>query len=270
MTAFRLNRPVSIVGPNFFGRPAQLDFIPGTSPEWLMAGRHKITPELITGSRRRLTIGGTRTRLEVAEHVLPPRCMGLQGVVLAGSAWPPYHGRTAEVWNALKPHVIEVPAVDRFYTTSYELAWVYPRKRGGKEAYVTITPETRSPKLTLDITCDYPGLGRRSRTFVLPDQAVFEEIFQARPLGHPAFLEWLARKRRWSHYDKVMWANREMVYNDVLAEIILHRAQDLLGALAFLYQDGMFVGRVRSVCAGHKADAEALKRAWRALTRVSF
>ncbi|MES2215932.1 MAG: UDP-3-O-acyl-N-acetylglucosamine deacetylase [Patescibacteria group bacterium] len=276
----QLQREITIAGPNYFGFASTLRIRPQSqSKEWLMqtpcGGVVPITPLIADSARRRMCLSSHNSKIEVFEHIGCLQFMGLKGVELEvkdgfPKGFPPYHGRAHELWEAIKPHCVDLPSTLPAYTPSQRASWYYPETRNGEYAYTRIEPN-ETGKLILKISVNYKGLGQRKRTFDLPNSQLLEEIFKARTQGYPLWLKKFSRTGSflgiWKNHDRIHWPEGE---NDssALDGFILHRAQDLLGTLSLLCKDGLLSATVTSNNSGHEADVMAVQEAYRTLRQI--
>lgn len=269
MDSIRLRQPVLIRGKDIFGRESSICFCPETDREWVWkVGENKsviIEPSVVDIENRRLKLSAYGKKLEFYEHIGVLRYFGLVGIGIQSSQWPPFHGRTLELWDAIEPNSSESSeeGLCQYYTVSRSVRWTYPNKRGKYVAFTEIRPPSRDLSLTLDIFCSYPGIGIKFRTFSLPDLSILQDICTAHSQGWPLWLYGLSRVAGlcgWPHHKNIAW-KQELEDSSVIDQFLLHRAQDILGALSLLCRDGVFVGHITSYCSGHEADFHAVREA---------
>jgi hypothetical protein len=270
-----LTQPVGLYGPGYFGhlgKRGKIAFMPADNfGEWTWQIDRKrflqINPRIVDTSTRRLRLidseGGSDKKFEVYEHTGALRFTGLGNVLVSSSKWPPCFGRTIEQWQALKPACRETSRDLSWYTPKRSFSWVYPRKRNGSVGFTEIHPSAE-PKLSLEITCTYPGVGELVQDFTFPNLKLLEEIFAVHTQGWPRKLYWPARVGALLGIPLYRTSNwpQEHASEDLIRLYIYHRALDLLGALSLLCLDGMFAGRVVSHCSGHEADLHVVKAAF--------
>lgn len=282
MNGHRLTELVLIRGRDIWGRDAVLQFCDrGHSNKWKFGvadGAVDIDPDHVRSGRRQLVLHNATTGfgMGIAEHILPLRFAGLVAVSISGSRQPPYFGRTLEVWNAVKNHLCDTGISLPLYSVKNPVQWQYPRRREGHRSFVSIDPPSKAGTLKLDITCTFAGIGSERRVFEFPNPALLEEVLAARTLGWPRSLRWpagVAFRAGWPHFPRIMWApardSDQETRRVCRREIVKHRAQDLLGALALLCKDGMFVGDVLSVCGGHASDLNVVTEAFSELVQIA-
>jgi hypothetical protein len=267
-----LREPVLIEGKDIFGRDSSIGFYPsvGKNWSWKISPNQFITirPSIVDAKKRRLTLSACGKKLEFYEHIGILRYFGLIGVQIQANQWPPFHGRALELWSELEQYSIQKELCQR-YTVSRPVCWAYSDKRGGHESFTEIAPSTDS-SLTLDIFCSYPNLGTGSRTFSLPNLPLLKEMCATHSPGWPPWLHGLSRTADllgWPHHKNITWGH-EFENTSAIDKFILHRAQDILGALSLLCRDGIFVGHITSHCSGHQADLEAVKAADNFLIKI--
>ncbi|MEN9614412.1 MAG: hypothetical protein RLZZ347_719 [Candidatus Parcubacteria bacterium] len=275
MTASVLDKEVILRGKDFWGRRATLLLSPNpNSLAWTLDTTDDrqlvIKPQHASTEKPRIVLQIDDTQVHVPEHILATRFSNVLGVSIGSSVWPPYHGRAMEVLMPLiqSSHTLQTDFPT--YMVPREVYFEYREKRGPETAFTSITP-SEDGKLTLKIVCDYKGLGRWERIYVLPDIKLLMKICGAHAQGWPPYLYRLSKAgkmlRFWPHHDQVTWIQEHSA--DEARELFsLHRAQDLLGALALLCRDGTFVGRVCSYYSGHKADIEVVKQADQILMQI--
>ncbi len=277
MISRRPVKSVVVSAPNYWGRGSALRISPrlngGTvnPPEMWCWNGLPIAPDLVAHRTRQIELDNSdcRGRLKVYEHLGCLRWRRLFGVHLEGTGWGPYYGRAAEVWDQLvgccEERQTEVP----LYMVPRTVYCPYPRlRRPGVPACLRIGPPLAKSRLTIDLEIDYPGLGKKQGSFSFDfgsaDDELLDRVFQARTQGWPSKLYPLsltAGLLGWPTHPKIWWPQEHGVA-ETLDNFLYHRLQDLLGALSLLCRDGLFIGHVESVCAGHWADLEAVKEAF--------
>ncbi len=232
----------------------------------------EITPMIAESRKHRICLTNPKGKFEVYEHVGAARFSGILAVCLeCKHSRPPYYGRALEILHTLKMNSCTSKDPMKWYTLKQAVGWVYPDKRNGKVAATRIFP-TNLEQTILHIKCSFSDLGNIERTYRLPDDDLLEKICTAHAPGRPAWLyhpSQFAHNLRlgWKHHNHIAWG-REQRNEEVLEGIALHRAQDLLGALSFLCQDGLFAGEIYSDYSGHFADMEAVNLAYGMLKRL--
>ena len=286
-----LDQNVILRGRGFFGRSGTLLFSPNPdSHEWTLCvtddDRRPIRPAMAGTESRRMVLRAEGVVLNVPEHILAARFAGIIGLSI-GSAkpWPPYHGRALEVLSALN-QARKINLFSNFptYTVSEAVFFEYEKRRQGNRAFTSIAPARPLPesategnrmkydeRLTLKIVCNYPGLGEWERIYTLPDDAVLAKICSAHAPGWPPWLYYPSKMCSyvfWPHHRHITWIQEHSLH-EARELFALHRAQDLLGALALLCRDGTFAGTVCYHYSGHKAAVIAVKRADKHLVPLS-
>ena len=276
-----LKFPVQLRGLDLLGRKSLFSMNPGAirfeEGPWLWRPPHQaafeITPSIAESRKRRICLTNSNEKFEVYEHVGAARFSGILAVCLeCENMSPPYYGRALEVLQALKKNSCPSKIPMKWYSVNQSVGWVYPDKRNGKVASTKIFP-TKLEQTVLHIKCSFADLGDIERTYRLPDDSLLEKICTAYAPGRPAWLYHPSQfvnklKFGWKHHDHIAWG-RGQRKEEILEEIALHRAQDLLGALSLLCRDGLFAGEIHSEYSGHAADVEAVKLAYGRLERLN-
>ncbi|MFA6383535.1 MAG: hypothetical protein WCX17_03870 [Parcubacteria group bacterium] len=259
MKRLRLSKPVTVSGEDFFGRKAKITFYPCYNPGWHWMCGNELIPiasDLVVGDRRRITLGYKKHRLEIYEHIGAIRFTGLDYIAIQSSTWPPYFGRIAEYWEALKPHCVEgdgnIPWIiprGQIRSTSYKddsrFVEISPRLFGGLYAFVKVDMSEIGSEYVI---CELPGK--------------LTDFFSAYTLGWPSWLYYpstLADKiLGWSHHERITWQNNN-AKEELLKKIALHRVGDLLGALSLISHVDLISGEVISHRGSHKLDVAIVK-----------
>lgn len=262
MQLLALQKSVTIYGEDFFGRPAYIKFHPCEKPGWYWLykpGREPvpISKEIAFCNLRRITLKYARQSLEIYEHIGVLRWLGLDGVVIESSRFPPYHGRAYELWEALKPLC---------KPNGEKIKWLKPQNPeigicSEKKRYVEFGFHGRSD-LDLQIIIDHPKIGRKECFYSLPGNGI-KKILSAPTLGKPACLYYFSKicglLKIWPHHNCLTWP-QAVSNGELLNNIIKHRLADLLGALSLLSNEGLPLGRLVSYCGGHEADINLIKK----------
>ncbi len=276
----RLGQTVSVRGSDFLGRDGCICFRPAPNPrdlswEWVTkkkAARVRVGPGIVDVSSRRIQLKHDDEHLNVWEHVGILKYFGLMSVSVSSTEWPPYHGRSLELWHAVKDHCwedgrSEIP----LYTVKRPVRFEYPSLRGGHKAFTEIWP-TNDACVDMEVSASFSGLGTGGKSFSTNSTKSLEDMCSARALGWPSWLyhpskvaDWL---HLWPHHRTVAWKQNCRNPSVLFSETLTHRAQDILGALSLLCGDGLFVGRIISVCSGHEADIQAILKAAAMLKRI--
>jgi hypothetical protein len=280
--SYRLAGPVAYSHPDFWGRKSSIRLepsVPACSGHWTWSPDGgpptAIDPNIVVTNMRRMQLHARGQQIEVYEHIGVLRFAQIFGVNIVGKGWPPYHGRAFELHKLVEPRLVEINSADiPLYGVSESVCFRDDKTIAGGSVrpFVEIHPPADSDLgLTLDIFIDYPGLGAYQHSFRLPDKNLLEEICGAHAQGWPLYAHTVAkvvRKLGWPHMDSVTWPQDHAKPEDALRLFALHRAQDLLGALSLLCQNGLFVGHVVSHCAGHRGDIQAVVKAFKHLRRL--
>ncbi len=268
MHPLRLKQSVMIKGRDYFGRPSWIQFIPIEKPGWFWLFDHDldldgvipITPDIVSYHFRRLTLEYGKHRLEIYEHIGPLRWLGLDGVIINSSTWPPYFGRVYEFWEAIKSYCQqdqnrEIP----WFTISKAIRYQY--NDGRRNDYLEIQPFDQ-PHLNIIIISNYPKFGteeiRECFPIVCPEFA-----FKAYTQGWPTWIYHLSKffsLLGWPHHDHIYWP-QENKSKRIIHQFAIHRLSDLLGALSLVHPSGFLAANVISYCAGHEADVALIKEA---------
>lgn len=258
MDLLRLINPIVVSGRDFFGRTAEIRFSPSDLPGWHWKCGSEIVPitsDIASYSPRRITLRYKNHLLETYEHIGALRWTGLDGIVLESSKLPPYHGRTKELWHALKPSC---------RNTREKVPWIKPSNicaetmPDSDSRSVSLAPFDR--KLIVLVIVKIKGIGTRIRSCELPSS--LENVFGAYTLGWPSQLyhfSKLAGLFGWPHHENIEWAQAN-TRESLLDKISLHRTDDLLGALSLITHDHLVSGKVISYKGGHRLDMGMVKK----------
>lgn len=267
-----LTQPVTIAGPDYWGRKAEITFYPSASPGWwwdfIPHQSVKITPSIIEKRKIRTRLAFHEKNLEIFEHFGIIRWFGLHDVRIKSDKWPPHFGCAHLLWEKLKPFCKENPSSPvKWHTVDRLVRWNYPELRGGEMGFTEILPSDK-PVLELEIAYGYPPLGSKDMHFSIPDTETLEKIclFPSQGVFRSMYhLGKLASFFGWPHLHKSVWPNH-YPSEEVMRRFVLHRTADLLGALCLLCKDGgLFAGKVISHYSGHEADLHVVKKAWELL-----
>jgi hypothetical protein len=140
--------------------------------------------------------------------------------------------------------------------------YAYEKERGGMRA-TTILGAPKSRDLDINVAISYEGLGKSHDSFTLPATEGMKLILQAKSqgMGWHYGLSRFASKLGWPNHSTNYWMQERTSDEACLSAFLLHRTQDLLGALSLLCGNGLFVGNVTSVASGHFADLNVVKSA---------
>ena len=265
MKKLRLKRPVVVSGKDVFGRRAYLVFEPTEEGGWWWRPNQSNLSKIIEvrwENAGHMVLPGLlylkhgEVQMNIIEHILPMRFLGLDGVIFQGSRWPPYHGRVLEVLERLMEQVEE---------TEKEMSWIEPAQSvkwsysNGRQGFVEIVPHKHlsKPCLSVEVTVDYAGIGKETVCANFPDDlSMVEGIFSARAQGWPSWRYYLclvASAFGWPHFRAITWPQR-LSANEAINLFAWHRVADLLGGFSLTSPFDLPSARVVSYCAGHEAD----------------
>ena len=259
---FRLTKEVTVWGRDLLNRKAWLRFTPTSQPGllWQYDPNHKpklITADLLSARLRRTVLSFRKSTLDWYEHIGILRWLGLDSVVIQSSAWPPFFGRSNELWEALRCLCkVETTTEIPWCTVSQTIRYDYPPPRTG---FVEIKPRT-DPMLYVTIICDYPGLGYEEFRCQIT-HSLLEEALEIYTPGWPPWLYYPSKTLSylgWKHHTHVSWP-RAYSQKVALHRFIFHRLIDLLGTLSLIHSYALFAGEVTSCSAGHLADVTVVK-----------
>ncbi|MES2087691.1 MAG: hypothetical protein V4467_01715 [Patescibacteria group bacterium] len=264
MKKLRLKKPVTITGLDCFGRKAWLTLSPTDEPGWHWKpylGHNLLLPidwRIAKYSKlfRFLYLHHEGLKLRIIEHVLPLRFTGLDGVIVTGSGWPPYHGRCWDLWDVVKPKTLEIDENVSWITPTRKYEWGY--SVSGRSVTLCPIRFESMPNLQVRVEINYPGLGEKNAHLVFPgDLEVLEEIFRARAQGWPpkrryAFC-WLASLFGSPMINTVCWPQKYSKAQ-ALQKFLFHRVQDILGGTALSHHSALMAGTIMSCRGGHEAD----------------
>lgn len=258
MERVRLLKPVTVAGVDIFGRSAKILFSPVNSSGWFWKNGENyfaITSSLATCMPRRICLQNDRQKLEAYEHVGPLRWTGLDGILVESNNFPPYFGRSLELWEELKPFC---------FLTKEKVSWstviasVKVAHADNASRWLEMRPSIDGrPCLKITVIVDYPGIGSKERIYQFPGSGqLLKKIIMARTLGWPRWLYYLSHygpTSLWFHHHRIAWP-QQYSSDVILGHILNHRAADLLGALSLFSNQGLLAGEIFSHCAGHEAD----------------
>lgn len=266
-----LTKPVTVVGPNVWGRTAKITFTPTEKAGWyLQNNKGELVPidhRIAYCQKNTLMIASGGTAIKVCEHFLPLRYLGIDGIIVsvpAGQIWSPY--LTAGEYyqhlpaDDLEPTNEEIPSVE--VKNNYH--WSYPKTRPGS---VSIKA-TRSGELFLNINAKWPGLPEYSGKVALNGNSsdfLKKEVFPSKPQGYPNWLYPIAKMLSvvgWPNLNKVAWLKDFASLQEASRFFWLHRVQDLLGDLSLASHVALLTANVISVNGGHEADLIVVKKSF--------
>ncbi len=265
MKLFRLEKAVKVTGRDYFGRKAEITFTP-TNPHqpgffWDCNPGEKAIPiseNLASTRSRQITLMHESRLLNVYEHIGVLRYAGIDGVKIASSQWPPFHGRPLELYDAIMEKTIPIQQSQQWITLTKRVQINYP---GAMKRYTSLIPGGK-PGLKIIVACEYEGVGYQELRFSLPRDNL-KETFSAFAQGWPKWAYYPLRAAKflgWPHLDHIEWSQKHK--NDKAIELFCqHRLVDLLGGLSLLHPTKLFAGTVVSHCSGHWADVQATKKA---------
>jgi hypothetical protein len=263
MKLLRLNTPVTITGPDFFGRDSLITFQP-TRPH--KPGFHWkydpskpaicISEEIASTEKRRVVLKHDGHELNVWEHIATLRWSGLDGIEIISPAWPPYHGRTRELYRSLDEYMVRTDNEMRWCSVNEEIFVSCPDSHN---RYTWLIPSEK-PQLDVRIICDYPGLGKHELQWSWPENLM--PAFSTHTQGWPKWWYYPAKLAgifSWPHANKTTWPQDHK--NGAIEKFALHRLLDLLGGITLIHPSRFFAGTIISHCSGHWADIKAVKMA---------
>jgi hypothetical protein len=267
MEILHLRKTVTITGQDIFGRAAFIKFYPSSNPGWYWKCGETLVPinkKLLALSRNHyLFLRHLKYRLYIVEHILVLRWTGLDGIIIESSPWPPYYGRVQEMWDELREYLI---------TTDKNILWINPEKsltvQKGDRILKFITPDTKkSNQLEINVAVDFPQFGGKANKKIIISEANSLALiwcFAAKALFNNSstiiqiVFGLLNKMGIWKHYKHVLWP-RDYNNDQLLKEIVEHRAIDLLGALACFDEKGLPAGEIISYKGGHQLDIQLVK-----------
>lgn len=264
MNLFRLEEPVSITGPDYFGRKSNITFSP-TLPHkrgffWkydpVKPSIH-ISEAFASTFKRRMALTCENAMLNIYEHIGVIRWAGLDGIEISSSQWPPYHGRPLEIYQALFEKSVQTAHPLRWCTTSKSIQQDYP---GSMKRYTALIPSEK-PGLEVIIICEYPGLGKKELHYSWSQDLI--PAFSAHSQGWPQWAYYPARIAKffgWPHAEHIDWPQNHHEQK-TLDLFCMHRLVDLLGDISLFHSTRFFAGTIISHCSGHWADLQLAKRA---------
>jgi hypothetical protein len=260
MNRLRLLKPVVVKGKDIFGRNSWIKFSPTPHNQrgWYWKCRNEITipinSDIARHRPRRITLEYKGNFLEMYEHIGVLRWTGLDGVVIESAKFPPYHGRTAELWDALKKSCKK---------TRGEVPWIRPAKsyrviHKKDKRSISITPVDQG--LIIIIILGAEVLGPKKTNYELP--MPLDEVFKTYTLGWPFYLYYLSKllgMLGWPHHKCLEWAQTNS-REDLLTKISLHRLGDLLGGISLITHDHLISAKVISNRGRHKLDMDMIEK----------
>lgn len=264
MKALRLQKEVTVTGHDFWGRSAWITFTPAQMPGWFWKTDEKteplpITLNLVSHHKNRLVLSARDKQLHIYEHIGVLRFLGIDGVIIKSTSWPPYHGRALELWAALKTQCKESEEEIPWCTIKQSAGWPYPNT---KQRRLTFIRPSRHPELNIQIVIEYPTLGRRELSVQLPrDREILLQALGAYSQGWPLkryAVSRLASLLGWPHHTKVTWP-QEHPPERTLELFALHRLVDTLGAFSTVSNTQLLAGTIISERSGHKADLRTIQ-----------
>ena len=263
VTKYGLKKQVTITGPDFWGRPSWITFKPANSSGWLWKSPDyivQISTDIMQLRFHRVALSNGYSELECFEHIGVLRWLGLNGVMIGSCRSPPYFRRPLELWQEIKPNLVEIGKFD----------WSFPKEentaafqRGTESAFTKIQPNLPDQNgLNVDILCKFDNIGCEAIDFSSPGgERKLEVACEAYALGRPSWVYWVSKLASliwWPHHGHVAWV-QEHSKDEMMWMIVQHRLVDLLGVLAFAHPTKLLAGRVNSYMGGHRSDVEAVK-----------
>lgn len=265
MQAKKLSFQVSMGNQNLFGKDTMITVRPASQRGWhweydASKAPVPISANLLSFKKRRLVLRHKKASLNIYEHIGALRWTGLDSIVISSDSWPPYDGRSWELYRSLEIGAKKTNQQIQWCTLDQEISAEY---KGSRSGFTKIIPNNLQ-SLKIIIVCGYEGLGKDEFIFNFPARdELFEEIFKALAPGWPPRLFYLQKffsLLGWPHLQKSLWMNHNQDKKWVLRQFALHRATDLLGALSLIHPERLLSGIVISNCSGHWADAEVVKK----------
>jgi hypothetical protein len=264
MKLFKLGQSVALTGRDHLGRKSELLFTPTYPHKNGFFWRHTagapavpISAEFAAARSRRISLEHGEQALNIYEHIGALRWAGLDGIEISCSSdWPPYFGRTLELYKALSDYIVQMPDEMRWCTVDSQ---VRIRYTGEPKRFTALYP-TDQPRLNVVIICDYPGMGRKELNYIWPHDLM--PAFSSFTQGWPSWAYYpsqLAGLFGWPHAKRICWKQRSR--ESTLEMFCLYRLTDLLGGLSLIHPTRFFAGTVVSYCSGHWADIHAIKLA---------
>ncbi len=261
MNRFVLTQPIEIQGHDVFGRQAALRLEPVAKQGWYwrVGGEDiPLSPALLHLAHHRLVLRHKQRELHVFEHLGALRFTGLDGIrIRSKTAYLPYDGRAHALWNALK--YVRRRSDDFAVKRNDIRTATYKTKNALTRSVSACLGTTEGHMMTIIVA--YKKYGEHEVSF--PLNAIPTEVFSARPLGNPWWIEPIAYGASLMGvfpYDGVLWP-RSSRRGRIGKEIVLHRALDFMGALSVIPGPGESCdGIYRSVCGNHAADVVLVKK----------
>ena len=268
MKRLRLTGQVLLEGPDYFGRKASIRFTPApanvTGWYWKLPNETGFVPinlEYTKYTHRKLSLVHGSMMLHVIEHVTPLRMTGLDGIYVESDSWPPFHGRTLELWEALREHCVPTGEEVSWCTVKHTTSANYPKN---PERETVVSPSS-DLSVEMLVSIYYKNIGGTNLCVKLPNNLEDAEMyFGAKSQGIPKWLYYPSRYiPRWMfphrpYHDSITWPQE--AGERTITEFATHRVLDILGALMLLDHQRLPSVRVHSKRSGHFADICALRK----------
>lgn len=268
MKKLNLQNEVTVRGRDFWGRSAHITFTPAGQPGWFWRTHEKadpvaITPQLASLGKNNIVLRHKRYRLHFYEHIGVLRFLGIDGVIIESTPWPPYHGRSIELWEAVKEQCTADADEIRWHEIKRWCGFKYPEKEGLR--YTHIQPKSKQDEkyeLCIEIIADYPELGEKRLVVLLPqDIEIVIAALAVYSQGWPPWRYHLSRAASlcgWPHHKKTTWPQKHPPQTTI-RYFAMHRLIDLLGALSMISNTELVSGQVLSCRSGHTADVHTIR-----------
>ena len=271
MRALKLTETVNVEGRTKTGLlRADLTIRPSLHDGWRWNG-NDVSRVRAERRFREVCLEDGPARFRMFEHVGALFATGLTGIELVPSVRAPRFSRTLELWEKLKPKVVETDQELTFWSTNDLVAAHCGEAGSGR--YITIQPNYDG-KLHIKVCIDYPDIGVCEQDYCFPDMELLERVFAARTLGRWPLEAVVRHLTILPVVRDANWAGAfrgETEKARLLRLICDHRALDILGALCLLVPSGGYLSaNVTSVRGGHECDVKVVNaiRAAHTLVRV--
>jgi UDP-3-O-acyl-N-acetylglucosamine deacetylase len=258
-----------------FGRKSKLTLHPHFEPGWFWKVNGEIVPikmNMLKYGMHFLYLEHNGKRINVVEHLLPLRFLGLDSVVIEqeGSSFIPYEGGANNFWEAVEPKL----KYDGYLTPvkkQIQAKVVYEGKLRRKVAVdnsiVLDKDGTKILPSDLVVTShvDYKHLGgsfKLEKIFPNISPDFLKELVNSRPAGRghlqQKLLGYAGRFLNWPHVGKQnILDDKTRDPEEILREVATHRMLDFLGAMALIPDPGEYLlGTLFSSCGNHQIDVE--------------
>ncbi len=268
----KLLRPVTITGTGFWGgasgfwefprRQASITFRPFNLPGWYWKTKYGNIPinlSIATMGMGEITLRYKDAELHVWEHIGSLRFLGIDGILIESTPWPPYHGRAWELYDELKSSLIES---DKECTCIYPKNAVFHeiRNRNGVRSTSIVPP--LYDNLEISNSCQWGKLPDYRNDFKVTEEYV-EACIKICAQGFPKWRHPIAkiahRLGLYPHMDKAVWPGKNAPSTTALW-FGMHRNADLLGALSLAHHEHLLHAKIVTDHGGHAIDLAALRK----------